>query len=234
MSAADLAAQAAALAVIRNRHPDHTALAEEMDAEERARLIERGGPLWIVDPLDGTTNFLHGHPMFAASVGLAVDGVVVVGAVEQAVTREVWWACRGRGAWWQGPGEAVRKLRVTKPASLERALVGTGFPFKALDLLPGYLIQFDGVLRRSAGIRRTGSAALDLCYLACGRLDAFWELHLSPWDFAAGTIIVQEADGVMERLDGSPLTLSEGTVAGAGSPQLLHALRDAMKVGPEA
>ncbi len=229
-----MAAQERALAVIHGRLPDHAVLAEEMEPDERARLIERGGPLWVVDPLDGTTNFLHGHPMFAASVALTVDGTSVLGAVEQAVTGETWWATRDGGAWWQAPGQPTRRLGVTRPPSLERALVGTGFPFKALDLLPEYLVQFDRVLRSSAGIRRTGSAALDLCYLASGRLDAFWELHLSPWDYAAGWVIVEEAGGVVERLSGEPLTLAEGTVAGAGSASLLRALRDVMKEGPGA
>lgn len=225
VSAADLAAQARALDVIGERHPDHGILAEEMDAGEQAQLIESGGPVWVVDPLDGTTNFLHGHPMFAASVGLTVDGVFVVGAVTQTTTGESWWGRKGGGAWWGRPGTTARRLRVTPAISLDRTLIGTGFPFKALDLLPQYLAQFDRVLRASSGVRRTGSAALDLCYVASGRLDGFWELSLSPWDFAAGVVLVREAGGVVERVEDGDINLDSGSVAAASDPVLLHALR---------
>ena len=216
--------------MIRDRHPDHAILAEEMALAEREDLVGRGGPVWVVDPLDGTTNFLHGHPMFASSVALTVDGVFVVGAVSQATTEERWWASAGEGAWWQGRrGEnrlgGKNRLAVTPAGSLERTLIGTGFPFKALDLLPEYLTQFDRVLRGSSGVRRTGAAALDLCYVASGRLDAFWELALSPWDFAAGVVIAREAGGIVERVEGGPLTLDAGSVAAASSAELLEALR---------
>ena len=224
VSEADLAAQDAALAWIRGRHPDHLVLAEEMSATERADLVGRGGPVWVVDPLDGTTNFLHGHPMFASSVALTIDGEFVLGCVVQALTGETWWATRGAGAWWSD-GQKERRLRADPPPSLARSLVGTGFPFKALDMLPGYLAQFDRVLRNSSGVRRTGSAALDLCYLASGRLDAFWELTLSPWDYAAGVVLVREAGGVVERIDGGAITLESGTVCAASGRELLEALR---------
>jgi len=231
VSAADLDAQERALEVIRHRHPDHAILAEEMDRAERDRLLGRGGPVWVIDPLDGTTNFLHGHPMFASSVALCVDGRFVVGAVSQATTDERWWASEGRGAWWRG-GARERRLQLVGGQALELALVGTGFPFKALDLLPDYLLQFDRVLRRSSGIRRTGSAALDLCYVASGRLDAFWELSLSPWDFAAGVVIVREAGGVVERVEGGPITLDAGSVSAASSGALLAKLRATIEAQP--
>jgi len=180
VSQTDIDAQEAALAVIRGRYPSHQILAEEDDEPLAERLAAwDGAPLWVVDPLDGTANFLHGHPQYAASVAVAVDG---------------------------------------KP-------LGTGFPFKLLDELPGYLAQFDRVLRSSSGIRRAGAAALDLCYLAQGSLDAFWEIILMPWDFAAGWLLVEEAGGVMTRTDGSDLELVDGPVMGASDAGLLEELR---------
>ena len=221
VSQTDLDAQEAALAVIRARHPDHQILAEEDDAPLERRLADWGGaPLWIVDPLDGTANFLHGHPQYAASVAVAVDGRPFAGAVVCGSTAERWWATRGEGSFKGG-----RPIRVAPPRPLIDAMVGTGFPFKLLDELPGYLVQFDRVLRSSSGIRRAGSAALDLCYLAQGSLDAFWEIILMPWDFAAGWLLVEEAGGLVSRLDGSPLTLVDGPVMGASGAELLKELR---------
>jgi myo-inositol-1(or 4)-monophosphatase len=218
VSFVDLEAQRAALQVIRERHPDHRILAEEEDGEraDDAPTSMEGPPLWIVDPLDGTTNYLHGHPFYAVSVGVVVDGDFSVGVVGQASTGERWWACRGEGAW---KGES--RMRVSEARKLERSLIGTGFPFKVLDLLPGYLQDFDRVLRSTSGIRRTGAAALDLCYLAEGRLDGFWEAYLSPWDVAAGIAILREAGGVATRPDGSPIDLAPGPVLAANS-QALH------------
>jgi myo-inositol-1(or 4)-monophosphatase len=137
-----------------------------------------------VDPLDGTANFLHGHPVHAASVGVAVDGVVAAGAVSCATTGERWWARRGQGAWKSG-----RRIAVSDARCLEGGLIGTGFPFKVQHLIPAYLEELGHVLRAGAGVRRAGAAALDLCYVAEGRLDGFWESFLNPWDFAAGIVI---------------------------------------------
>lgn len=221
VSKTDLDAQEAALAVIRRAHADHGILAEEDDAPVEDRLAAASGrPVWIVDPLDGTANFLHGHPGYAASVAVAVDGRPVAGAVVSGSTGERWWAARGEGAYKGG-----RRISVSHCPDLEEAMVGTGFPFKLLDVLPGYLEQMDRVLRRAAGIRRYGSAALDLCYLAQGSLDAFWELILMPWDFAAGWLLVEEAGGVVTRVDGSPMGLAEGTVMAAGASGLLAELK---------
>lgn len=221
----DLAAQEAALGVISRRHPDHALLGEEMSREERAVLVNRSGPLWVVDPIDGTTNFIHGHPHFCASVGLVAEGSAVVGAVDAPRLGERWWASAGGGAWMQGEGDAPHAIRVAQPDSLDRALIGTGFPFKALHLLPLYQAQFERVLSSTAGIRRCGAAALDLCYLACGRLDGFWEDVLNPWDIAAGAVIVREAGGTVERIDGAPLSLDSGSVLGAATPALVEELR---------
>jgi myo-inositol-1(or 4)-monophosphatase len=222
VSRVDLEAQAAALGVIRDRFPDHRILAEEEDGRSGPSSWPGGrDPTWIVDPLDGTTNFLHGHPAFAASVGILMDGRPVAGAVDAAFTGERWCASRGRGAF-----RNDRPIRVSRIGSLERALVGTGFPFKRLELLPRYLAQFARVLPAASGIRRGGSAALDLCYVAQGSFDVFWELFLSPWDVAAGAAIVTEAGGIVQRPGGGPLEFGPegGAVLAGNSPALVQAL----------
>jgi myo-inositol-1(or 4)-monophosphatase len=217
VSEADLEAQRAALAVIRKAHPRHEVMAEE----DETPFVERPAdvPLWVVDPLDGTANFLHGHPMYAASVAVAVSGRPVAGAVVCPSTGERWWATRGGGAFKNGT-----PMRVSAQATLKGALVGTGFPFKAQHLLPRYLEQLGSVLRAGSGVRRGGAAALDLCYVAEGRFDGFWELHLNPWDFAAGIVIVEEAGGSITALDLSPLQLAPSTVLAANSDALLKEL----------
>lgn len=220
VSKTDLDAQEAALAVIRDRHPDHAVLAEEGESVEEQLGQWDGRPLWIVDPLDGTANFLHGHPHYCASVAVAVDGRPVAGAVVSGSSGERWWASEGAGAFKGG-----RRMHVSSERPLAEALVGTGFPFKLLDVLPRYLGQLDRVLRSASGVRRAGSAALDLCYLAQGSLDAFWEEILMPWDFAAGMVLVREAGGVVSRPDGSELDIAPGPVRGANSADLLAELR---------
>jgi len=220
VSSTDLAAQDACVAIIRERHPDHAIVAEEShDGDPDA--APPPGPAWIIDPLDGTTNFLHGHPMHASSVALAIDGIPAVGAVSCAPTGECWWAARGEGAWKNGA-----PIEVSRVDGIQRALIGTGFPFKTEHLLDEYAAQLVQVLGATGGVRRGGAAAIDLCYLAEGRFDAFWELFLHPWDFAAGWVIVEEAGGVIGRTEGGPLELSSGTVMGANSPNLKGALHE--------
>ena len=238
VSRVDLEAQEAALSVILQRHPDHRVLAEEDPGGEDSGRGERTWPengsyLWIVDPLDGTTNYLHRHPQFAASVGVgrrvreAGDGigdgpkaVLEAGAVVAARTGERWWARRGQGAFKNG-----LPIRVSPLRALKTALIGTGFPFKEPDLVPRYLEEFQRVLPASGGVRRGGSAALDLCYLAEGILDGFWEEdYLSPWDVAAGLVILREAGGLATRLDGSEIDLNDGSILAANSPAILKEL----------
>jgi myo-inositol-1(or 4)-monophosphatase len=218
VSATDLAAQEVCVSIIRRNHPDHTIVAEESD-EGVADSVPLEGPAWIVDPLDGTTNFLHGHPMYASSVALAIDGIPAVGAISCAPTGERWWAARGSGAWKNGVPVQVSKVEGTG-----RALIGTGFPFKTEHLIEEHSAQLVRVLGATGGVRRGGAAALDLCYLAEGRFDAFWELFLNPWDFAAGWVIVEEAGGVLGRVEGGELGLSPGTIIGANSPAMKEAL----------
>lgn len=218
VSRVDDEAQEAALAVIAAGHPDHLVLAEEDDAP--VSLPDDDTPLWVVDPLDGTSNFLHGHPAHAASVALTVGGRPVVAAVTSAPTGERWWARRGGGAFKSG-------LRATtsRPGDMERALVGTGFPFRDPSLLEPYLEQFRRVVRGTGGARRGGSAALDLCYVAEGRFDGFWELSLSPWDYAAGWLLVEEAGGGVDRVEGGGLGLEPGSVLAGASLAFMEELR---------
>lgn len=204
---------------IRARFPDHAILAEEGGGEAGGAGPEAADWLWIVDPLDGTTNYLHGYPAYTASVAVAHRGELVAGVVACAATGEEWWAVRGGGAFHDG-----RPIRVSSLADLRLALIGTGFPFKATDQLPLYLRQFDVLLRRTAGIRRGGSAALDLCHLATGYFDGFWELVLYPWDVAAGTLIIREAGGIVTALDGREDVLAGTGAVLAGNPTIHAAL----------
>jgi myo-inositol-1(or 4)-monophosphatase len=214
---------------IRDCCPGHDIMAEEStdlgDPESVLERFDAAEHLWVVDPLDGTTNFLHGYPAYAASVAVAQRGEIVAGAVAHGVTGTEWWAFRGGGAWRDG-----ERIRVSPLDRLDRALIGTGFPFKVVDLLPDYLRQLGVILRNTSGVRRAGAAALDLCHLADGRFDGFWELWLAPWDIAAGTIIVREAGGVVTGLDGQPDVRAAGAIV-AGNPavhgQLLRLLAGA-------
>jgi myo-inositol-1(or 4)-monophosphatase len=179
-----------------------------------------GDVVWIVDPLDGTTNFLHGYPQYAVSIGALVGGALGVGVVHDVARDLVYWGANGLGAW---GGE--RRLRVSERTAPRHALVGTGFPFKNLPLLRRYLDQFAAVMGATSGIRRAGAAALDLVDVAAGRLDGFWELTLAPWDVAAGVVLVREAGGVVTTLDGSPDVLQHGSIV-AGNPVLHRWLLD--------
>jgi myo-inositol-1(or 4)-monophosphatase len=219
VSYVDREAEAAIVERIRADFPAAAILAEEADYPAAATTAPAGGELlWILDPLDGTTNYLHGYPAWAASIGVARGGEPVAGVVAAGATGETWHAVRGGGAFRDG-----ERITVSGIDRLERALIGTGFPFRTLDRLPAYLRQFDRVLRSASGIRRAGSAALDLCHVATGWFDGFWELALAPWDVAAGTLIVREAGGVVTRLDGSADVLGNGSIL-AGNPVIHVAL----------
>ncbi|MEK9502418.1 inositol monophosphatase family protein [Gaopeijia maritima] len=218
VSEVDEAAQRAILSLIRARHPDHLILAEEDDAPPA--LPDDDTPLWVVDPLDGTTNFLHGHPMHAASVAVTVGGRPMAGAVVCAPTGERWWARRGGGAW-----RNDRRIRVADSVPMERTLIGTGFPFKAMHELDRFLAAVRNVLGGTSGIRRGGAAAIDLAYVADGRFDGFWEYGLSPWDVAAGILLIEEAGGVVERVEGGPVDLRPGSVIAGSSRAVVDRLR---------
>jgi len=182
-----------------------------------------GDVVWIVDPLDGTTNFLHGYQQYAVSIGALVTGALRVGVVHDVARDRVYWGASGLGAW-----EGDRRLQVSGLTQPRQALVGTGFPFKNLPLLRRYLDQFAAVMGATSGIRRAGAAALDLVDVAAGRLDGFWELTLAPWDVAAGVVLVREAGGVVTTLDGSPDVLQHGSVV-AANPALHRWLLDLLR-----
>ena len=200
-------------------------------AEEGSPNLAEPGLVWVVDPLDGTTNFLHGYPQYAVSIAAARNGVLEAGVVVD-VTRECCYgAVRGKGAWSAGTRLQVSDLR--EPG---RALLGTGFPFKQLDRLDEYLGQFRRLLPLTSGIRRAGAAALDLADVALGRLDGFWELQLAPWDIAAGQLLVREAGGRVTDLSGRNIGV-EHTAVVAGNPVihgwLLEMLRGQREGGSE-
>ena len=210
VSEVDTGAEERIATVISERHPEAVIVGEELSPSA----ARNGGIAFIVDPLDGTTNFLHGYPQYAVSIGVEVDGQLVAGIVRNIAHDEEWVAVTGAGAY-----RAGKQLNVSAITSPSRALVGTGFPFKHAELVEEYQRQFTQVLRVTAGIRRAGAAALDLCDVAAGRFEAFWELRLSPWDMAAGIVLVREAGGVVTDLAGNPATARHSGLV-AGSPQM--------------
>jgi myo-inositol-1(or 4)-monophosphatase len=166
--------------------------------------------VWIIDPLDGTTNFLHGFPQFAVSIGVQRRGRMEHAVVYDPLRQELFTASRGDGAQLDG-----RRIRVSQHVGLDRALIGTGFPYRTnLHWLDNYMAMFKAVTQATAGIRRPGAAALDLAYVAAGRLDGFWEFGLSPWDTAAGTLLITEAGGMVSSLQGTEYKQGGNILAG--------------------
>ncbi|HEX6250873.1 MAG TPA: inositol monophosphatase family protein [Gemmatimonadaceae bacterium] len=208
VSRVDRAAEEEIVRLLAAAHPGAVVLGEELSPGQETA----AGLAFIVDPLDGTTNFLHGYPEYAVSIAASQDGELTAGVVLNAATGELFTAAAGGGARLDGA-----PITVSATTDHARALIGTGFPFRRLEELGRYGRQFDLVARRTAGIRRAGSAALDLSDVACGRFDAFWELSLSPWDVAAGILLVREAGGVVTDLDGRPARPEFGGYV-AGNP----------------
>lgn len=224
VTAADLAAERAITAEILGAHPEHRVLGEE---ESRADLFGPG-LVWIVDPLDGTTNFIHGYPVFAISVACAERGRALAGAVLDPSRDELFAAARGHGASLNGA-----PIRVSPRRRLKEGLIGTGFPFRRLHRTEEYLDSFRAVLVDTAGIRRAGSAALDLASVAAGRFDGFWEEGLGPWDIAAGALLIEEAGGVVTDFQGGDRYLETGAIV-AGAPGVQEELRSRIEphLGP--
>jgi myo-inositol-1(or 4)-monophosphatase len=207
----DVDSEQAIVSTLLEWFPDHEVLAEE--GTEAGANAGRAPVRWIIDPLDGTTNWLHGYPEYAVSIAAEDADGLRAAVVLNSATGELFEASRGAGARRDG-----QPIRVSELGDLNLALVGTGFPFKKLNVLPAYLETMSRILRATAGIRRAGAAALDLCDLACGRLDCFWEYWLMPWDVAAGALIVREAGGTFEPLEVPGL--DTGTVEpGGGWPE---------------
>jgi myo-inositol-1(or 4)-monophosphatase len=215
----DRACELAILETIRSRYPAHDIVTEETDlARTGSRFV------WFVDPLDGTTNFAHSYPVFCASVGLAVDGKLVAGAVYDPTRDELFTGERGGGAYLNG-----RRLRVSSARKLIESLLITGFPYDLHQNLASRLRIFNHVMGRARAVRRDGSAALDLCYVAAGRADGFWEETLKPWDMNAARVLLEEAGGRATRFDGAPLGLGPDEILatnGAIHDELIALLRE--------
>jgi myo-inositol-1(or 4)-monophosphatase len=213
VSEADLAAESAVIQVIHRHYPDHAILAEESGMQGESNTV------WVIDPLDGTTNFLHGFPQFCVSIGVQVDGRTEAAAVYDPMRQELFAASRGNGATLDD-----RKIRVSGRKDLEHALIGTGFPFRQANMEMGpYLAMLGKIVRNTSGVRRPGAAALDLCYVAAGRLDGFWETGLKPWDLVAGSLIIREAGGIVSGLDGSENFIGSGHIL-CGTPRIYAGL----------
>jgi myo-inositol-1(or 4)-monophosphatase len=204
----DWKAEQEIIKVIRSAFPDHGFLAEESGEQAGNDYV------WIIDPLDGTTNFLHGFPHYAVSIALRNKGKLEVGVIYDPLRDELFTAERGGGAMLNN-----RKIRVTKQTSMRGALLGTGFPFKHQQHLDAYLNMFKALTTDSAGIRRAGSAALALAYVAAGRMDGFWEIGLKPWDMAAGILLIQEAGGAVTDFSFRENFIQSGNVI-AASPKM--------------
>lgn len=197
---ADIRSEKQIIETIRNAFPDHSVLAEESGVREGTARYQ-----WIIDPLDGTTNFSHGLSFFAVSVAFAVGGNVVVGIVFCPITGEIFTAVSGEGAELNG-----RTIRVSESFPLSESLLVTGFPYDLKKMhIPTLLTRFTNCLKAAQGIRRFGSAALDLCLVACGRFDGFWEQHLNPWDTAAGALIAKEAGATVTDFSNHPFTVDK-------------------------
>lgn len=212
VSEVDHAAEEAIVETVLAAYPDHAILAEERGTQGRSDYV------WIIDPLDGTTNFLHGFPQYSVSIALSHKGVLTHAVVFDPTRNELFTASRGRGAYLND-----RRLRVSRRTRLAEALVGTGFPFRDFSFADQYLKIFGDLMMRTAGLRRPGSAALDLAYVAAGRYDGFFEAGLKPWDMAAGALLILEAGGLIADFEGEDRYLETGNVVG-GNPKVFAQL----------
>ena len=222
----DRVAEAAVIEIVRKAYPDHAILAEESGADPGvSRGKAKSEYRWIIDPLDGTTNFIHGFPQYCVSIGVQHRGALAHAVVYDPYKNELFTASKGHGAFLND-----RRMRATRCEQLGEALIATGFPFKELARLDRYMAQLRALMSSAAGVRRAGSAALDLAYVAAGRVDGFWELGLSPWDIAAGALLVQEAGGLVSGISGQPDYLETGDVI-AAAPKIMQPLMETLRVG---
>jgi len=216
----DRAAEATIIETLREVYPSHAILAEESgdsrpDADSEFQ--------WIIDPLDGTTNFIHGFPQYAISIALAHKGVLTQAVIFDPNRNELFTASKGGGAFLND-----KRIRVSNRAKIDEALLGTGFPYRMFDHVDAYLAIFKDMTRRCAGVRRPGAASLDLAYVAAGRLDGFWEFGLAPWDMAAGALLIIEAGGLVSDLAGESNYLNTGNIVG-GNPKVFNQLLQAIQ-----
>ncbi|UJP04885.1 MAG: inositol monophosphatase [Nitrosomonas sp.] len=215
VSEVDGAAEEAIIKILQTAYPDHAILAEESGARGDPKKSEYQ---WIIDPLDGTTNFLHGFPKYSVSIALRHKGVLMHAVVYDPNMNELFVASRGSGAFLND-----RRIRVSKRSKLEDCLIGTGLPFRDLTHMDAYFGMLKDIVPVTAGIRRPGSAALDLAYVAAGRYDGFWEIGLAPWDMAAGCLLITEAGGLIGDLQGNGTYLDSGQIV-AGNPRVFSSL----------
>src|SRR5258706_15062261 len=218
VSEVDHAAEEAVIGVLREAYPSHGILAEESGASDA-----KADYVWVIDPLDGTTNFLHGFPQYCVSIALLHRGIPQQAVVLDPNRNELFTATRGVGAYLND-----RRIRVSRVDRLADALMGTGFPFKEVSVLDDYLRMFKQMTLSSSGIRRPGAAALDLAWVAAGRIDGFWEIGLSAWDMAAGALLVREAGGLVGDLDGNEGFLDSGRIVASNAKlfaQILQVLK---------
>ncbi len=212
----DRRAEREIIAILRKAYPQHGIVAEESGTQQGDEYR------WIIDPLDGTTNFLHGFPQFGVSIALQRKDVLEQAVVFDPLRQEIFTATRGGGAHLND-----RRIRVSSQRGLAGALLGTGFPFKHHEYLDAYLGMFKALFTDTAGIRRAGAACLDLAYVACGRLDGFWEIGLNLWDIAGGVLLIQEAGGLIGDFEGGDTFLRTGHVL-AGNPAVYKAMLSAI------
>lgn len=215
VSEVDRMAEQDIIRTVQRSYPDHAFLAEESGASGDAEYV------WIIDPLDGTTNFLHGFPVFCVSIAVMHRGRLEHGVIYDPLRQELFTASRGAGATVDG-----RRMRVSDTRLLEKSLIGTGFPYKQdadSDLLDAYMEMLKAAMRATSGVRRPGAAALDLAYVAAGRLDGFWEIGLKIWDVAAGVLMIQECGGLVTDLAGRDGWQQSGNIV-AGNPKIQEAL----------
>jgi myo-inositol-1(or 4)-monophosphatase len=218
VSEVDHLAEREIIGVIRRAHPNHAILAEESGTHGK-----NDEYLWLVDPLDGTTNFLHGFPQYAVSIALKHKDTLQLGVVYDPFKEELFAAHRGAGATLNS-----RRIRVSQAHGLSGALLGTGIPYRSNQDLDAYLVSLKALIQDTAGVRRAGSAALDLAYVACGRLDGFWEFGLKPWDIAAGVMLIQEAGGLLGDMSGGSEFMQNGNVLTA-NPKVFNAMLRALR-----
>ena len=212
VSEVDRIAESEIVKILLAAYPDHGILAEESGTRDGNDYV------WIIDPLDGTTNFLHGYPQFAVSIALKQRGRLEHAVVFDPLKNELFTASRGDGAQLND-----RRIRVSAVSELGYALLGTGFPFKSHEYLEEWINTLRSLLLQTSGIRRAGSAALDLAHVACGRFDGFWEFGLNPWDMAAGALLIQEAGGLVGDFAGGQDFLTSGNIV-AGNPKIFSLL----------
>ncbi len=221
----DVAIEREFRALIGGRFPDHAVLGEELGGSD----APPAGPCWVFDPIDGTTNFAHGLPIFCASLALEFDGVAEIAAVYDPTRRELFTAERGGGARLNG-----RPLHVSPATDLVDALLVTGFPYDVHSRVEEIVGLFAAFVGKARAVRRLGSAAIDLCYVAAGRMDGFWESDLKPWDIAGGALIVAEAGGTVTDLSGDPFSSRSRQVLASNGPQhgaMLNVIRDVRRPG---